>query len=342
MTKIAFITGITGQDGSYLSELLLNKGYVVHGIIRRSSLINTSRIDHLRDNPNFFTHYGDLTDSSCLNTLIRKILPDEVYNLGAQSHVKVSFEVPEYTADVDAVGHLRLLEACRSAMDEHKGYNPRIYFAATSELYGGVYTTATDENTPFVPRSPYAVAKQYGFWINKEYRTAYNMFCCNGILFNHEGPRRGETFVTRKITKAVVNIKNEKQEFVTLGNIDAHRDWGDSEDYVRAMWMMLQHDTPDDYVVATGETHTVREFVEESFKLIGMNIHWYGKGSEEYGTDDYGNIRVKIDPKYYRPSEVEYLLGNPAKINNVLGWKPKYTFKTLVKRMIDSDLNAVK
>ena len=335
----ALIIGITGQDGSYLAELLLSKGYEVHGIVRRASSINTKRIDHIYDKLQL--HYGDLSDSTSINNIIRTYKPDEIYNLGAQSHVKVSFEVPEYTADIDAIGQLRILESCHALMALDKTYSPKIYFAGTSELYGGIYNYATDESTPFCPRSPYAVAKQYGFWITKEYRTAYGMFCCNGILFNHEGPRRGETFVTRKITKAVANIHYGKQDHVVLGNLDAHRDWGYAEDYVKATWLMLQQDKPDDYVVATGEAHSVREFVEKAFAEIGMKLTWQGKSESEVAIDQDGIVRVKVSPKYYRPSEVDYLLGNSNKARSVLGWKPNVSFSELVKRMVDSDLKEL-
>ena len=335
----ALIIGITGQDGSYLAELLLSKGYEVHGIVRRSSSINTKRIDHIYDKLQL--HYGDLSDSTSINNIIRTYKPNEIYNLGAQSHVKVSFEVPEYTADIDAIGQLRILESCHALMALDKTYNPKIYFAGTRELYGGIYNYATDESTPFCPRSPYAVAKQYGFWITKEYRTAYGMFCCNGILFNHEGPRRGETFVTRKITKAVANIHYGKQEYVVLGNLDAYRDWGYAEDYVKAMWLMLQQDKPDDYVVATGEAHSVREFVETAFAEICMKLTWQGKAESEVAIDQNGIVRVKVSSKYYRPSEVDYLLGNSDKARTVLGWKPNVSFSELVKRMVDSDLKEL-
>ena len=335
----ALIIGITGQDGSYLAGLLLSKGYEVHGIVRRASSINTKRIDHIYDKLQL--HYGDLSDSTSINNIIRTYKPDEIYNLGAQSHVKVSFEVPEYTADIDAIGQLRILESCHALMALDKTYSPKIYFAGTSELYGGIYNYATDESTPFCPRSPYAVAKQYGFWITKEYRTAYGMFCCNGILFNHEGPRRGETFVTRKITKAVANIHYGKQDHVVLGNLDAYRDWGYAEDYVKAMWLMLQQDKPDDYVVATGEAHSVREFVEKAFAEIGMKLTWQGKAESEVAIDQNGIVRVKVSPKYYRPSEVDYLLGNSNKARSVLGWKPNVSFSELVKRMVDSDLKEL-
>ena len=335
----ALIIGITGQDGSYLAGLLLSKGYEVHGIVRRASSINTKRIDHIYDKLQL--HYGDLSDSTSINNIIRTYKPDEIYNLGAQSHVKVSFEVPEYTADIDAIGQLRILESCHALMALDKTYSPKIYFAGTSELYGGIYNYATDESTPFCPRSPYAVAKQYGFWITKEYRTAYGMFCCNGILFNHEGPRRGETFVTRKITKAVANIHYGKQDHVVLGNLDAYRDWGYAEDYVKAMWLMLQQDKPDDYVVATGEAHSVREFVEKAFAEIDMKLTWQGKAESEVAIDQDGIVRVKVSPKYYRPSEVDYLLGNSNKARSVLGWKPNVSFSELVKRMVDSDLKEL-
>ena len=331
MSKKALVIGITGQDGSYLAELLLSKGYEVHGIVRRSSSINTKRIDHIFDK--LHLHYGDLSDSTSINNIIRTEKPDEIYNLGAQSHVKVSFEVPEYTADIDAIGQLRILESCHALMEIEKDYCPHIYFAGTSELYGGVYK--------FCPRSPYAVAKQYGFWITKEYRTAYGMFCCNGILFNHEGPRRGETFVTRKITRAVAAIKNGKQDKVVLGNIDAFRDWGDSEDYVEAMWLMLQQDKPGDYVVATGETHSVREFTELAFAEIGIQLKWQGSGDNEKAVDQNGIVRVEISPKYYRPSEVDYLLGDSTKARAVLGWKPKTSFRQLVHKMVEHDLKEL-
>ena len=335
----ALIIGITGQDGSYLAGLLLSKGYEVHGIVRRASSINTKRIDHIYDKLQL--HYGDLSDSTSINNIIRTYKPDEIYNLGAQSHVKVSFEVPEYTADIDAIGQLRILESCHALMALDKTYSPKIYFAGTSELYGGIYNYATDESTPFCPRSPYAVAKQYGFWITKEYRTAYGMFCCNGILFNHEGPRRGETFVTRKITKAVANIHYGKQDHVVLGNLDAYRDWGYAEDYVKAMWLMLQQDKPDDYVVATGEAHSVREFVEKAFAEIDMKPTRQGKAESQAAIDQDGIVRVKVSPKYYRPSEVDYLLGNSNKARSVLGWKPNVSFSELVKRMVDSDLKEL-
>ncbi len=340
--KKALITGITGQDGSYLAELLLSKGYEVHGIIRRASSFNTHRIDHLyqdqhNDNVKMFLHYGDLTDSSNLNRLIERIAPAEVYNLGAQSHVKVSFDVPEYTADADALAVLRLLDAIRET-----GIPARFYQASTSELYGKVMEVPQSETTPFYPRSPYAVAKQYGFWITKNYREAYNLHASNGILFNHESPRRGETFVTRKITMAVARIHRGLQDCFYMGNIDALRDWGYAPDYVKMMWLMLQQDTPDDYVVATGEMHTVREFIEKSFAHVGRPIKWSGKGVDEVGVDTTtGKTVVRIDPKYFRPAEVEQLLGNPAKAKRQLGWEPEVKFEQLVKIMTDGDLRLL-
>ena len=334
--KKALIFGITGQDGSYLSEFLLDKGYKVHGIVRRTSCINTRRIDHIYEKLKL--HYGDLSDSSSINNIIRTEKPDEIYNLGAQSHVKVSFEIPEYTADIDAIGQLRILESCHALMQIDKNYNPKIYFAGTSELYGGIYKFAANESTPFCPRSPYAVAKQYGVWITREYRSAYNMFCCNGILFNHEGPRRGETFVTKKITRAVANIQHGKQDKVILGNLDAFRDWGDAEDYVEAMWLMLQQEKPDDYVIATEETHSVREFVELAFEQIGMKLSWHGEKENEVALDENGIVRVEVSSRYYRPSEVEYLLGDSTKARKTLNWKPKTDFRNLVKKMVNYDL----
>ncbi|HNX53038.1 MAG TPA: GDP-mannose 4,6-dehydratase, partial [Pontiellaceae bacterium] len=329
--KKALITGITGQDGSYLAELLLDKGYEVHGIIRRASSFNTDRIDHLYKDRHetgvkMFLHYGDLTDSSNLNRLIEKIHPSEIYNLGAQSHVQVSFEVPEYTAEVDAIGTLRLLDSIRET-----GVNCRFYQASTSELYGMVQEVPQTETTPFYPRSPYAVAKQYGFWIVKNYREAYGLHASNGILFNHESPRRGETFVTRKITMAVARISRGMQKCLYMGNINALRDWGYAPDYVRMMWMMLQQDTPDDYVVATNEMHTVREFIEKSFGHVGIEIVWDGEGVKEVGKNkSTGDIVVRMDERYYRPAEVEQLLGNPAKAKKQLGWEPNVKFEELV------------
>lgn len=337
--KKALITGITGQDGSYLAELLLDKGYEVHGIIRRSSSFNTSRLDHLyRDrhdkSAKLHLHYGDLTDSSNLNRLLEKIKPAEIYNLAAQSHVKVSFEVPEYTAEVDAIGTLRLLDGIRET-----GIDCRFYQASTSELYGLVQEIPQSETTPFYPRSPYAVAKLYAFWIVKNYREAYNLFACNGILFNHESPRRGETFVTRKVTRAVAAIKAGRQDCLYMGNIDAKRDWGFAGDYVKGMWLMLQADKPEDYVLATGETYTVRDFIERSFALVGMKIRWQGSGVDETGVDEStGKVLVRIDPEYFRPTEVELLIGNPAKAKRDLGWEPEVDLDGLIKMMVEHDL----
>ena len=340
--KKALITGITGQDGSYLAELLIEKGYEVHGIVRRSSSFNTSRIDHLYkdrhdEDVKLFLHYGDLTDSSNLNRLIEQIHPDEIYNLGAQSHVQVSFEVPEYTADVDGTGTLRLLDAIREA-----GIDCRFYQASTSELYGKVQEVPQTETTPFYPRSPYAVAKQYGFWIVKNYRESYGLHASNGILFNHESPRRGETFVTRKITMAVARISRGVQKCLYMGNIDAQRDWGYAPDYVQMMWMMLQQDTPDDYVVATNEMHTVREFIEKAFACVDIEIVWDGSGVDEVGKNKAtGEIIVRMDERYYRPCEVEQLLGNPARAKRQLGWEPDLKFEELVKIMTEGDLKIL-
>lgn len=342
MAKRALITGVTGQDGSYLAELLLQKGYEVHGIVRRSSSFNRDRIDHiyLKQDPakqTFFLHYGDLSDSSSLNRIIEKVSPSEIYNLGAQSHVQVSFEVPEYTADVDATGTLRLLDAIRET-----GVQTRFYQASTSELYGKVAEVPQTETTPFHPRSPYAVAKQYAFWITKNYREAYGLHASNGILFNHESPRRGETFVTRKITMAVARIHRGLQNTLYMGNIDAYRDWGYAPDYVQMMWMMLQQEVPDDYVVATGEMHTVREFIEKAFAHVGRKIAWRGKGVEEEGIDTTtGACVVKIDPRYFRPAEVEQLLGDPSKAKRVLGWEPTVKFEQLVQIMTEGDLRLL-
>ena len=340
--KKALITGITGQDGSYLAELLLEKGYEVHGIIRRSSSFNTDRIDHLykdrhESGVKMFLHYGDLTDSSNLNRLIEKIHPSEIYNLGAQSHVKVSFEVPEYTAEVDAIGTLRLLDAIRET-----GVNSRFYQASTSELYGKVREVPQTETTPFYPRSPYGVAKQYAYWIVKNYRESYGLHASNGILFNHESPRRGETFVTRKITMAVARISRGLQKCLYMGNIEAFRDWGYAPDYVQMMWMMLQQDTPDDYVIATNEMHTVREFIEKSFGHVGIEIEWKGEGVDEVGIHkSTGDIIVRMDERYYRPCEVEQLLGNPAKAKEQLGWEPTVKFEELIKIMTEGDLRLL-
>jgi GDPmannose 4,6-dehydratase len=327
--KRALITGITGQDGSYLAELLLEKGYEVHGIIRRSSQINTQRIDHLYQNIKL--HYGDLTDSTNIVRVIQKVQPDEIYNLGAQSHVKVSFEMPEYTADVDGVGTLRVLEAVRLLGMENR---VRIYQASTSELYGLVQETPQSETTPFYPRSPYGVAKIYGYWITKNYREAYGMYACTGILFNHESPRRGETFVTRKIVRGLANISTGFQDVLELGNLNAKRDWGHAKDFVEAMWLMLQQDTPEDYVIATGKQYSVRDFVEEAAPYFGMNIVWKGEGISERGVDKFtGKTIVKVNAKYFRPAEVETLLGDASKAKEKLGWEPKTSFKQLVEDM---------
>lgn len=345
MNKIALISGITGQDGAYLAELLLKKGYIVHGIKRRTSIINTQRIDHLYQDPhiegrNFILHYGDMTDTSNLIRLFQEIEPDEVYNLAAQSHVQVSFELPEYTGNSDGLGVLRLLEAIRISKLEKK---TRFYQASTSELFGKVQEIPQKETTPFYPRSPYGVAKLYGYWITVNYRESYDMFASNGILFNHESPIRGETFVTRKITRAVASIANGSDEVLYLGNIDSKRDWGHARDYVEAMWMILQAQKADDYIVSTGETRSVREFVEVAFDYVGINIEWSGKGLDEVGVNKKnGKVLVKIDPKYFRPAEVDLLIGDSSKIRKDLGWKPKFTFKDLVKDMMDSDLKSCK
>ena len=327
--KVALITGITGQDGSYLAELLLEKGYEVHGIVRRSSLINTARIDHIFEKLNL--HYGDLTDSSNLISIIKKVEPDEIYNLGAQSHVKVSFETPEYTGQVDGLGTLRILEAVRLlGMEKHV----RIYQASTSELYGLVQEVPQRETTPFYPRSPYGVAKLYGYWIVKNYRESYGLHASSGILFNHESPRRGETFVTRKITRGLSRISTGQQDVLSLGNLDARRDWGHAKDFVEAMWLMLQQDEPDDYVIATGEQYSVRDFVNEAAPYFGMNIEWMGEGLSEVGYDwNTKRTVIKVDPKYFRPAEVETLLGDPSKAKSKLGWEPKTSFTQLVEDM---------
>ncbi|CAG8486939.1 10858_t:CDS:2 [Paraglomus brasilianum] len=343
--KVALITGITGQDGSYLTEFLLDKGYTVHGIIRRSSSFNTGRINSLYKDRHLsgakmILHYGDLTDSTNLVHIVSQVLPTEVYNLGAQSHVKVSFDMAEYTGDVDGLGTLRLLDAIRTCgLTNHV----KFYQASTSELYGKVVETPQKETTPFYPRSPYGVAKLYAFWIVVNYREAYGMYACNGILFNHESPRRGRTFVTRKISRAVAEIHLGKQECLWLGNIDAKRDWGHARDYVEGMWLMLQQDHPDDYVLATGETHTVREFVEKSFAVIKKTIVWEGEGEELIGREaKTGIIRVRVDAKYFRPTEVDLLLGDPAKSQNKLGWKRKVEFDDLVKEMVLADIEGAK
>ena len=331
--KVALITGITGQDGSYLAELLLEKGYQVHGIVRRASLINTHRIDHIYDS--ITLHYGDLTDSTNLVRIIQKVKPDEIYNLGAQSHVKVSFEMPEYTADVDGVGTLRILEAVRLlGMEDHV----RIYQASTSELYGLVQETPQRETTPFYPRSPYGVAKLYGYWIAKNYREAYGMYACTGILFNHESPRRGETFVTRKITRGLKAISEGKQNVLYLGNLNALRDWGHAKDYVEAMWLMLQQENPDDYVIATGKQYSVREFVEKAAPYFGFDIEWYGEGQDEIGIDKKTKKTiVSVNKKYFRPAEVETLLGDSTKAKTELGWDPKISFDQLVEDMCEHE-----
>lgn len=342
MNKVALITGITGQDGSYLAELLLEKGYEVHGIIRRHSTIATDRIDHLVEDASlkdrFFLHFGDLTDSSNLAMLIMKIKPEEVYNLGAQSHVAVSFEVPEYTAEATGVGTIRLLEAIRQS-----GLDIRFYQASTSELFGGLPDTAPQsERTPFYPKSPYGVAKLYSYWITVNYRESYNMYACNGILFNHESPRRGEIFVTRKITMAVASIMAGKQEKISLGNMDAKRDWGFAGDYIEGMWRMLQQDEPRDYVLATNETHTVREFVELAFAEVGIEIEWKGTGEDEKGYDKKtGRLMVDVDPRYFRPAEVELLWGDATKAETELGWERKVSFRKLVEMMVDEDMKTI-
>ena len=354
--KVALITGVTGQDGSYLAEFLLEKGYEVHGIKRRASSFNTERVDHIyqdrhNDNVNFYMHYGDLTDTSNLTRILKEVQPDEVYNLGAQSHVAVSFEAPEYTADVDAMGTLRLLEAIRFLGMEKK---TRFYQASTSELYGLVQEIPQKETTPFYPRSPYAVAKMYAYWITVNYRESYGMYACNGILFNHESPRRGETFVTRKITHALANISQGLEECLYLGNMDALRDWGHAKDYVRMQWMMLQQDNPEDFVIATGTQISVREFVTLSAKELGITLQFEGEGVEEKATisaiaDEsvcpgvkVGDVIVQVDPKYFRPAEVETLLGDPANAKNKLGWEPEITVEEMCAEMVRSDLQKAK
>lgn len=334
--KTAFITGINGQDGSYLAELLLEKGYSVHGTIRRTSSFNTERIDHI--GAEIVTHYGDLTDSSSLIKLLDKINPDEIYNLGAQSHVKVSFDVPEFTADVNALGTIRLLDAIR----DHR-INTKLYQASTSELFGGYEDTIPqNELTPFRPRSPYACAKLYGYWITCNYREAYGIYACNGILFNHESPRRGGTFVTKKITRAVAQIASGRQKTLTLGNLYSKRDWGYAKDYVEAMWLMLQQEIPDDFVISTGEAHTVKEFVEVAFSYIGKDIVWQGEGLNEVGLDSAtGDVLVSIDEKYFRPTEVDYLLGDYTKAKKILNWEPKTKFRQLVEIMMRSEFDSI-
>lgn len=344
--KVAFITGITGQDGSYLAEFLLDKGYEVHGVIRRSSSFNTGRIQHLYKDPLTHTegsmhlHYGDLTDSSSLVKLISQVQPTEIYNLAAQSHVKVSFDLSEYTANVDALGTLRILDAIRTCRLEK---SVKFYQASTSELFGKVQEVPQKETTPFYPRSPYGVAKLYGYWIVVNYREAYGLFAVNGILFNHESPRRGETFVTRKISRSLAKILLGEQEYFELGNIDSRRDWGHARDYVEAMWQMLQRDEPEDFVISTGESHSVREFVEAAFQHIGKEIVWEGSGLKEVGKEkDSGIVRVRINPRYFRPSEVDFLLGDATKAKEKLGWVPKTSFQQLVQEMVDSDITLMK
>ena len=340
--KIALITGITGQDGAYLAELLLGKGYIVHGIKRRSSLFNTDRIDHLYQDPHvdgrrLILHYGDMTDSSSLVRIMQHVQPDEVYNLAAQSHVAVSFEEPEYTANSDALGPLRILEAIRILGLQKK---TRFYQASTSELYGLVQEVPQRETTPFYPRSPYAVAKLYAYWITVNYREAYGMYACNGILFNHESPLRGETFVTRKITRALARIKLGLQDCLYLGNLDARRDWGHAKDYVEMQWLMLQQDVAEDFVIATGVQHSVREFVEAAASEVGIRLHWRGKGVDEQGFDEHGQCLVSVDPRYFRPTEVETLLGDASKAREKLGWTPQISFASLVTEMMREDMKS--
>lgn len=337
--KVSFITGVTGQDGSYLAELLLEKGYEVHATMRRASTFNTERIEHLMGHERLHLHHGDVTDPSNINTLLAKIKPDEIYNLAAQSHVKVSFEIPHYTASVDALGTLTILEAMRAHCP-----NAKFYQASTSELYGGMEYNKNsegvyDENSPFHPRSPYGVAKIYGFWIIKNYRESYNLFACNGILFNHESERRGKTFVTRKITTNLAQVKKGKREVLRIGNMDAERDWGHAQEYVEGMWRMLQQDTPDDYVLATGRTYKVRTFIEMAAKHLGWEIEWKGEGVDEKGYDkETGKLLVEVDPKYFRPAEVERLIGDPSKAKAKLGWEAKIDLDELVERMVKYDL----
>lgn len=340
MTRVALITGITGQDGAYLAELLLRKGYAVHGIKRRSSLLNTDRIDHLYQDPHagdgrFVLHYGDLSDSCSLVHTVQKVQPDEIYNLGAQSHVKVSFEQPEYTGNVDGLGTLRILEAIRILGLEKQ---TRFYQASTSELYGLVQQVPQTEKTPFYPRSPYAVAKLYAYWITVNYREAYGIYACNGILFNHESPVRGETFVTRKVTRALARIKLGLQDKLYLGNLDSLRDWGHARDYVEMQWRMLQQDKPEDFVIATGIQHSVREFVTLAAEVVGIKLRWQGQGVDEIAVDQNGSTAVAVDPLYFRPTEVETLLGDPSYAHQRLGWKPTVTFEQLVKEMVEGDL----
>ena len=342
MNKVALITGITGQDGAYLAEFLLKKGYVVHGIKRRASLFNTDRIDHLYQDPhvsnrNLVLHYGDLTDSTNLIRIIQQVQPDEIYNLAAMSHVAVSFDTPEYTANADGIGTLRILEAIRILGLEKK---TRFYQASTSELYGLVQEIPQKETTPFYPRSPYAVAKLYAYWITVNYREAYGMYACNGILFNHESPIRGETFVTRKITRALARIKLNLQDCLYLGNMDSLRDWGHAKDYIEMQWLMLQQEQADDFVIATGVQYSVRDFVNAAAQELGIKIHWQGEGVNETGTDENGRVIVKVDPRYFRPTEVETLLGDPTKAKEKLGWTPKTSFQELVSEMVREDLKS--
>jgi len=348
MTKKALITGITGQDGSYLAELLLKKGYEVYGIIRRASTFNTSRISHLFQDLHekeikLHLIYGDLNDASTINRIMRKIMPDEVYNLGAQSHVRVSFDIPEYTGDVTGLGTLRILEAIKNIKVD-LGKDIKFYQASSSEMFGKVVQIPQTEKTPFYPRSPYGCAKLYAYWITKNYRESYDLFACNGILFNHESPRRGETFVTRKITRGIVRIKENVQGCLYLGNLNAKRDWGHTKDFVEAMWLMLQQDKPDDFIIATGETHSVREFLQLAFKEVDIEIERNGKegAEEEYIRLDNGKTVVKIDSRYFRPAEVDFLLGDASKAQKVLGWKPKITFKELIKEMVEEDTKSLK
>jgi GDPmannose 4,6-dehydratase len=343
--RIAMITGVTGQDGAYLADLLLGKGYVVHGVKRRSSSFNSERIDHLYQDPHegdvrFFLHYGDMTDATNLIRIVQDVRPTEIYNLAAQSHVQVSFETPEYTANADALGTLRLLEAIRILRMESR---VRFYQASTSELYGKVQEVPQRETTPFYPRSPYAAAKLYGYWMTVNYREAYGMHASNGILFNHEGPTRGETFVTRKITRAVAAIERGLQEKLYLGNLDAKRDWGHARDFVEGMWLMLQQAEADDYVLATGVTHSVREFVEKAFACVGRRIEWDGSGAAERGIEAAtGKVRIEVDPRYYRPTEVDLLIGDPSKAHRKLGWRHKTEFEALIREMIDADLEVIR
>lgn len=342
MNKVALITGITGQDGAYLAEFLLNKGYIVHGIKRRASLFNTDRIDHLYQDPHvkncrLFLHYGDMTDSTCLIRIIQETQPDEIYNLAAQSHVAVSFEEPEYTANADALGALRILEAIRLLGLQTK---TKFYQASTSELYGLVQEVPQKETTPFYPRSPYAVAKLYAYWITVNYREAYGMYACNGILFNHESPNRGETFVSRKITRALARIKLGLQDCLYMGNLNAKRDWGHARDYIEMQWLMLQQDTPEDFVIATGVQYSVRDFINAAAAELNMKLQWKGKDIEEKAYDENGRCIISVDPRYFRPAEVESLLGDPTKAHQKLGWKPKISFEQLVKEMVHHDLQA--